>query len=75
MKKLLSPKSPKVQPQKRTYSVRDMAIMYGVTPPTIRLWAERGDLPPPLRLGRTLRWVASVIDGMLAGQQEAAHAR
>jgi predicted DNA-binding transcriptional regulator AlpA len=51
----------------RLYSAYDFAALLGITPKTVREWANDGRLPKGLRFGpRVRRWTAADIQAALA---------
>jgi predicted DNA-binding transcriptional regulator AlpA len=43
-------------------------MAFGVCERTIARMVLRGDLPPPIRIGRSVRWPASVISTWVQGR-------
>ena len=52
----------------RTYSVADLADLFGVHKATITDWSKTGVIPPPRRIGRLLRWTPSDIAPLLSNR-------
>ncbi len=52
------------QPQYLT--TNDLAAMFRVTIATVRAWVKAGRLPPPIRIGRSLRFDAEAVRAALA---------
>jgi predicted DNA-binding transcriptional regulator AlpA len=46
--------------------VADVAAIFSIEPDTCRDWIQRGRLPRPVRIGRTIRWPKSVIEQFVA---------
>jgi predicted DNA-binding transcriptional regulator AlpA len=58
----------------RTYTVADLADLFGVHKATIADWSKTGILPPPRRIGRLLRWTPGDIAPLLANRLDEATA-
>ena len=46
-------------------TIEALAALWSVKPQTLRAWAARGQLPPPLRIGRKLFFRASDLRAFL----------
>jgi excisionase family DNA binding protein len=58
--------APPPSPRKAVLTIGEVAATLRISPQTVRrLWAA-GKLPPPLPLGRSLRWSAAAIERWLA---------
>ena len=51
--------------------IRAVAAWLAVSPSTLRRMVRDGTFPAPLRIGRSLRWRTSVVDGFLLAQESA----
>jgi predicted DNA-binding transcriptional regulator AlpA len=45
----------------------DLAQLFGVKTATIARWHRTGQIPPPVRVGRTVGWDPRVIEAFLQG--------
>lgn len=50
-------------------TVKDLARVFQISARTIRRWQRAGHLPPPLRIGGSLRWPAADLHAWLARQR------
>ena len=50
---------------KRLITMAEICDLYQVTRFTVRRWYKAGILPPPLRLGRSLRWLPDQVEAAL----------
>jgi excisionase family DNA binding protein len=55
-------------PSKATISPLEVATIFGVGRDTVYLWIKEGRLPPPIRIGRVIRWRREVIEKILDGE-------
>jgi DNA-binding transcriptional MerR regulator len=66
-----------VLPQRKVVTARQIAETQAVCAQTVRLWAQKGLIPPPHKgPGRQLLWYADEVKDLLVRQQpqqEAAH--
>jgi excisionase family DNA binding protein len=53
----------------RTYNIREMATLLGVSVPTVRVMDRRGELPGRVRPNGHGRWKRAVVDAWLKGQE------
>jgi excisionase family DNA binding protein len=53
----------------RTYNIREMATLLGVSIPTTREMDKRGELPGRVREFGHGRWKKAVVDAWLSGQE------
>jgi len=51
-------------------SVRDVAVLFGVNPRTVKRWAVTGKVPSFRTLGGQIRFHRSDIDALLEGSTE-----
>jgi hypothetical protein len=56
------------------FTAADVAELLKIDPQTVRVWARKGKLPPPRRIGtgRTLRWAPSDLNSLLGEREGAA---
>ena len=47
-------------------TAKDLARTFQISTRTVRRWQRAGDLPPPLRIGGSLRWRAADLEAWLA---------
>ena len=46
-------------------SVREVAQAFGTSERTIWRWAATGEIPAPMRIGRSVRWRRSTVEAFL----------
>jgi predicted DNA-binding transcriptional regulator AlpA len=44
-----------------------VAALFGIRRNTVLDWAQRGRLPKPIRIGRTIRWRHTDIEALVTG--------
>lgn len=50
------------------WDVAALATRLSISPKTVYTMVERGDGPPPIRVGRLLRWDSEAVEAWLAQQ-------
>lgn len=54
-------------------AVREVAKRISVSANTIRRWSDAGTFPPPLKLGRTVRWSEAVVEKWIESAAKHCH--
>lgn len=53
---------------KQTQTTAQLCALLQISRKTLYLWVITGKIPPPLKIGRTVRWPADLVTKLLAGQ-------
>ena len=56
--------------QTQVLTISDVAATLKVSTKTIRRWWYSGEIPQPIKIGRSLRWRQSDIEAIVAPQTE-----
>lgn len=57
---------PEKEKLKKYYTVREIAEVLAVSPPTIEKWVHNGIIPQPVRFGTVRRWAVDNFEIWLA---------
>lgn len=57
-----TPPNPPPDPRGRLMNLKQVAKNFGVSPRTIRRWAQCGEFPPFVRSGQQMFWYAAEIE-------------
>jgi predicted DNA-binding transcriptional regulator AlpA len=66
-----TPQRDRPEPDPLVYTPADLAAMLKLSPRKIRAMKSAGQLPPPIRFGRAVRWRRADIDVWLARRKDA----